>query len=96
VLGELQRGRMYSEKMAKLVEPALGRCTTLHKREVFILEHWYGLNGKRKLTDIQLSRKISIPRHRVHSIKKRAIDRLCRDDTKFKEAYDTFVEKFAK
>lgn len=85
------------EAQKKLVQSLLvilrhGDCKGNQERYVFILENYFGLNGKDNCTLEEISKKLSITKERVRQLKEKALDWLKNKIREMNLNYESSIE----
>jgi len=69
-----------------------GNCAKDQKRQVFILEHYFGLNGQEDCTLEEISHKLGITKERVRQLKEKGLDWLRKQVAEMNLDYECIFE----
>lgn len=71
-----------------------GNCTKNQKRQVYILERYFGLNGRKNSTLEEISSDLGITKERVRQLKERGVSWLKGRMNEMNVNYDSIIENF--
>lgn len=71
-----------------------GNCTKNQKRQVYILERYFGLNGRKNSTLEEISSDLGITKERVRQLKERGVSWLKSRMNEMNVNYDSIIENF--